>query len=107
MPGARRDLDLIVSNPPYLSEEETSATAPEVRGHEPAGALTSADGGFADLGRIAAGSAAFLAPGGLLAMETGTGHHARLAALLEAEGFSRSESLPDLAGRDRFVLAWR
>ena len=99
--------DLIVSNPPYLSEEETSATAPEVRGHEPAGALTSADGGFADLGRIAAGSAAFLAPGGLLAMETGTGHHARLAALLEAEGFSRSESLPDLAGRDRFVLAWR
>jgi release factor glutamine methyltransferase len=43
----------------------------------------------------------------MLALETGTGHHARLAAALERAGFARSESLPDLTGRDRFVLAWR
>ena len=104
---AGETFDLIVANPPYLSRDETSATAPEVQGHEPAGALTSADGGFADLGRIAAGSAGFLAAGGLLALETGTGHHARLATLLAGAGFARSESLPDMAGRDRFVLAWR
>jgi release factor glutamine methyltransferase len=99
--------DLIISNPPYLSHEETAATAPEVQGHEPSGSLTSADGGFADIGRIAAGSAAFLALGGLLAIETGNGHHERLASLLASSGFARSESIRDLTGRDRFVLAWR
>jgi release factor glutamine methyltransferase len=99
--------DLIISNPPYLSDDEAAATAPEVRGHDPEGALTSGDGGFADIGRIAEASAAYLAPGGLLAIETGTGHHARLSALLGSSGFSRSESLRDLAGRDRFVLAWK
>jgi release factor glutamine methyltransferase len=99
--------DLVVSNPPYLSPEETAAAAPEVRVHEPSGALTSGDGGFADIAAIAGVSAAFIAPGGMLALETGTGHHPRLAALLEKSGFARSESLPDLAGRSRFVLAWR
>jgi release factor glutamine methyltransferase len=99
--------DLIVANPPYLSREETAAAAPEVRDHEPASALTSEDGGFADISAIAAASAGFLTPGGMLAMETGTGHHPRLAALLGKSGFARSESLADLAGRSRFVLAWR
>jgi release factor glutamine methyltransferase len=99
--------DLIVSNPPYLSREETDAAAPEVRAHEPASALTSEDGGFADLSAIAAASAGFLAPGGMLAVETGTGHHPRLAELLARSGFARSESLNDLTGRSRFVLAWR
>jgi release factor glutamine methyltransferase len=99
--------DLIVSNPPYLSAEETAAAAPEVREHEPARALTAADGGFADIGRIAAGSASFLATGGMLAVETGIGHHARLAAVLLGAGYGRTESISDLTGRDRFVLAWR
>jgi len=99
--------DVVVSNPPYLSMAETEAAAPEVRDHEPAGALTSGDGGFSDLGRIVSGSAAVLAPGGMLALETGIGHHGRLAAALASAGFSRTESLRDLTGRDRFFLAWR
>jgi release factor glutamine methyltransferase len=99
--------DLIISNPPYLSHEETAATSPEVHGHEPKASLTSADGGYADIEQIAAGSAVFLAPGGLLAIETGTGHHARLAGQLGWSGFARSESVQDLTGRDRFVLAWK
>jgi release factor glutamine methyltransferase len=105
--GPGEAFDLIVSNPPYLSREETDAAAPEVRAHEPAAALTSGDGGFADISAIAGQSAGFLAPGGMLALETGTGHHPRLAALLEGSGFARSESLQDLTGRSRFVLAWR
>lgn len=99
--------DLIVANPPYLSAEEAAAAAPEVREHEPAGALAAGSGGFAELGKIAAGSPAFLAAGGMLAVETGIGHHARLASALIDAGYARTESLPDLTGRDRFVLAWR
>ncbi len=104
-PDAR--FELIVANPPYLSAEETAATAPEVRAYEPAQALTSADGGAADLRALIAGAPGFLAPGGLLALETGIAHHAELIALTREAGFARSESRPDLTGRDRFVLAWR
>jgi release factor glutamine methyltransferase len=98
---------LIVSNPPYLSEDETAAAIPEVRDHEPARALTSGAGGFDDLGRIIAGSAGILVSGGMLALETGIGHHALAAAAASSAGFSRSESLRDLTGRDRIFLAWR
>lgn len=96
---------LVVANPPYLTAEETAATAPEVRGFEPLTALTAAADGLADLARIVAGARPFLVPGGLLALETGIAHHARLAALLAAAGFGGIESKRDLTGRDRFVLA--
>ena len=99
--------DLIIANPPYLSAEETAATAPEVHGHEPALALTAADGGLADLRTILAGAPAFLVSGGLLALETGITQHAELTALARASGYTRVESRPDLTGRDRIVLAWR
>lgn len=98
--------DLIVANPPYLSAEETASTAPEVRGFEPTGALTAADGGIADLRVIIAGAPKFLNAGGLLALETGIAQHAALQELAADAGFSRVESRPDLTGRDRFVLAW-
>jgi len=98
---------LVVSNPPYLSPEETAAAAPEVRDHEPALALSAGNGGFADIERIVAGASAAVALGGMLALETGAGHRARLEEALRRAGFARSEALPDLAGRDRFVLAWR
>jgi release factor glutamine methyltransferase len=98
---------LIVSNPPYLSEDEAAATAPEVRDHEPLRALTSGAAGFADIGRIIAGSAGALVPGGMLALETGIGHHALAAAAATGAGFARTESLRDLTGRDRIFLAWR
>jgi release factor glutamine methyltransferase len=101
------EFELIVSNPPYLSSEETSETAPEVRNFEPVHALTSADGGLADLTQIIADAPRFLAAGGVLALETGIGQHERLLTLLRAAGFSRVESKRDLTGRDRFVLAWK
>ena len=99
--------DLVVSNPPYLSAEETAAAAPEVRDFEPGAALTAGDGGFAELARIIAASAGRLAPGGMLALESGTGHRERLQAALGAAGFSSVECLDDLAGRPRYVLARR
>ncbi len=99
--------DLIVSNPPYLTEEETAQTRPEVRNFEPATALTAADDGLADLRSIVAGAPAFLRAGGLLALETGIAQHPRLLELLAAAGFSRTESHQDLTERDRYVFAWR
>jgi len=97
--------DLIVSNPPYLTAEETAAAEPEVRTYEPASALTAAEAGMADLRKIIAGAPRFLAPGGWLAMETGIAQHAALLADLANAGLLAGESVKDLAERDRFVVA--
>jgi release factor glutamine methyltransferase len=104
---AGEQFDLIVANPPYLSEDETAAAEPEVRGHEPRTALVSPEGGIADLRVIVAASLPFLNTGGLLALETGVAQHTELLRLCGEAGFSRSESKQDLAGRDRFVFAWK
>lgn len=99
--------DLIVANPPYLTAEETAAAEPEVRLFEPIGALTSAEEGMADLRIIIVESMSYLAPGGLLALETGIAQHAALTSALQAAGFAGIESRPDLTGRDRFLFARR
>lgn len=99
--------DIIVGNPPYLSETETAESALEVRGFEPLSALTADEAGLADLRRIIAEAPAYLANGGLLALETGIAHHAALLELLNAAGFVGGESRRDLTGRDRFVMARR
>lgn len=99
--------ELVVSNPPYLSAEETAETALEVRGFEPAQALTSAEGGLADLKAIIAAAPGHLAPGGTLVLETGIAQHGVLLSLLRDAGFTKAESHRDLTGRDRFVVGVR
>lgn len=101
------EFGLIVGNPPYLSAGETAQTTQEVRGHEPAVALTAPGDGLDHLAHIMAESPRFLGEGGLLALETGIAQHARLREIAAAAGFSRTESRQDLTGRDRFVFAWR
>jgi release factor glutamine methyltransferase len=97
--------ELIVANPPYLSDEETRASPPEVRDFEPWTALAAGPEGAALLEGILRSARAWLAPDGLLALETGSGHHARLVGVAGECGYAQAESLPDLTGRDRYVLA--
>jgi release factor glutamine methyltransferase len=104
-PEAR--FDLIVANPPYLSAAETAATEPEVRGYEPAAALSPGSDGTEALARIIAEAPRYLTEGGLLALETGIDQHERLRSWAAAAGFSRVESRRDLTGRDRHLLAFR
>lgn len=97
--------DLIVANPPYLSDEETDAAQPEVKDFEPRQALSAGQDGAVALEQIIREAKERLAANGCLALETGIAQHSRLLALLQAQGYARSESLKDLTGRDRFVLA--
>ncbi|MCX6937031.1 MAG: peptide chain release factor N(5)-glutamine methyltransferase [Verrucomicrobia bacterium] len=106
LPDAAR-FEVIVSNPPYLTDEEVAAAEPEVRLHDPRAALVAEDAGLADLKTIIAGAAKRLAPGGLLALETGIAQHAELLCGLAAAGWRDVESRKDLSGRDRFVFARR
>jgi len=103
--GIDGSFDIIVSNPPYLTEEEWATAEPEVREHEPRGALVAADAGLADLARIVHDAHPRLNPAGLLALETGIAHHAPLARLAASRGYAGSQGLRALSGRDRFFLA--
>ena len=104
--AAHELFQLIVANPPYLSDEETQAAEPEVKEFEPAMALSAGVNGAAALEHIIPAARAHLAPGGLLACETGIAQHAHLQELAANAGYVRIESLPDLTGRDRYLLAF-
>lgn len=97
--------DVVASNPPYLTAEETAATAPEVRDHEPQAALLGGTDGLRDLRVLIEAAPRFLRRGGLLALETGISQHPVLLPQLREAGYSVAESRTDLTGRDRFILA--
>jgi len=102
-PGDR--FDLIVSNPPYLSEREWSEAPPEVREHEPRSALVAGDGGYGALEIILEAARDRIEPGGRLFLETGMNQHARLMTTAHALGYLEIESIRDWSGRDRFLVA--
>lgn len=97
--------DLIVANPPYLTETEVAAAQPEVKDFDPRRALTPGPDALAALRTILAEARGRLAPGGLLACETGIDQQPELARLAQVAGYARSESLADLTKRQRFFLA--
>lgn len=98
--------DLIVANPPYLSDSETGAAQPEVKDFEPMMALSAGEHSASALEVIIAGAKEYLSSGGLLACETGIAQHPGLLAATAAAGLARAESLRDLTGRDRYLLAF-
>ena len=97
---------VVVSNPPYVGEEERAALDPEVRDWEPAGALFAGAGGLDVIRPLVARAPAHLEPGGLLAMEIGAAQAAAVCELIRATGaFAEPRVIADLAGRDRIVTA--
>lgn len=105
LPAGREPFDLIVANPPYLTPAEVAEAEPEVRQHEPPGALSSGADGLEAIAIILREARGRLRAGGWLALETGIAQHARILALAAEAGYARTESRPDLTGRDRFILA--
>jgi len=97
--------DVVVSNPPYLTEAEWASAQPEVREHEPREALVASDDGCADLLSIIGAAPRWLSRGGMLFLETGIDQHPRLLAAMAAAGLREACSHRDWSGRDRFVSA--
>lgn len=94
----RGAVDLIVSNPPYVTKAEYEELPAEVRA-EPYEALV----GGTDVHRLLAEEAPnWLRPGGWLVVEIGASQAGEVGRLLD-QRFADVEALPDLAGRDRVV----
>jgi len=103
---AGEQFELIVANPPYLSDQEVLAAQPEVKDFEPTLALSAGLDSVAALKLIISEARRYLTGTGLLACETGISQHAQLLELAAQSGYARTESLRDLTGRDRFFLAF-
>lgn len=97
-------LDLIVSNPPYITKEECHTLMPEVKHYEPSKALTDGGDGLGFYRRITKEGKKYLKIGGLLAYEIGYLQGEAVCAILKNEGFSEVRIIQDLTGKDRVVL---
>lgn len=114
-------LDLLVSNPPYVSEDEYAALEPGVREFEPKSALVPTGGrwptggrvptraaGDEDLKAVAALAEQTLKSGGLLLMEMGCTHGPPMREFFQASATWREFGIiQDLAGLDRLITARR
>lgn len=97
--------DLIVSNPPYITQDEMAALSPEVRDWEPHMALTPGGDGLGAYRIIAQAAPAYLADGGRLMLEIGHLQGQAVVELCVAAGFQTVTVHQDLAGKDRVVAA--
>lgn len=99
-------LDLIVSNPPYLTQDEMQELQPEVA-FEPAMALDGGCDGLDFYRHIAAAYRSTLRPGGWLVFEIGWQQRSAVENLLRENQWTAIGGCKDLGGNDRAVWAQR
>lgn len=96
--------NIIISNPPYVTDEEYSHLSPEVKDNEPRLALTAGEDGMDIYRRLIPDAAEHLIPGGWLIMEIGCFQAEKTVRLMENCGYTGIKIIKDLAGLDRVVL---
>ena len=98
------DLDVVVSNPPYVMEKEKPLMKPNVLDHEPHAALFVPDEDPLIFYRtIASKAISRLRPGGFLFLEINENLAHETRQCIEKEGFVNNELKKDLNGRDRML----
>jgi release factor glutamine methyltransferase len=93
--------DVIVSNPPYVTENAWTGLQPEIREFEPKTALVGGPDGLAAYRALAPDCARLLAPGGLCALEIGYGQGEGVTEILARHGLQITGRYRDLAGIER------
>jgi release factor glutamine methyltransferase len=96
---------VIVSNPPYITEAEIGELAPEVARYDPRLALTAGFDGLDAYRKLLPRAARLLERDGVLALEVGRGQQDAVTALLAASGFTALGRYRDLGGIERCLLA--
>ena len=101
-----QQFDVIVSNPPYIAENDANLEA-NVRRYEPLTALLSDDNGLADIKEIIVQSHNFLKPGGWLLFEHGYEQAEAVQTLFQNQNFYEIKTLKDLNQLPRVTIAQR
>jgi release factor glutamine methyltransferase len=95
--------DGLISNPPYIRDDERESLQPEVALHEPAEALFAGKDGLDIVRRIAADSSKILKPGAFIALELDPAQCEYVTELLKSAGFTQTGIRRDLSGNARIV----
>ena len=103
--GIDGPFDLVVSNPPYIREDELPGLSPEVRDHEPPPALSPGGDGLGAYQTIAEGIRRVLAPRGLVMLEIGPTQADQVGTILTLAGLTVLALIPDLDQRPRVIVA--
>ncbi|NLY51836.1 MAG: peptide chain release factor N(5)-glutamine methyltransferase [Firmicutes bacterium] len=106
--GLESEIDVIVSNPPYIPTNELKGLAPEIVRYEPVGALDGGPDGLALYPRIFAEGRKFLRQGGLVAVEIGHGQGQAVMSIARDLGYTELELHRDYGDRERVVTGtWK
>jgi len=100
--GAR--FEVVISNPPYISDQEFAGLDPDVAVFEPEGALRGGTDGLDAYRSLVPGAVARLEVGGALFLEIGSGQGEAVSALCRTAGLADIRVIKDLAGLDRVVF---
>ena len=98
------DFDMIVSNPPYIPSEEIKTLDSSVKDFEPVWALDGGADGMKFYKAIIKYWKSLLRPGGYLLFEVGEGQAQPVSEMLQAAGFSYTDTRKDTLGIDRVVF---
>lgn len=107
IPGG--NYDLIIANPPYVTEGEYVRASREVTAFEPKGALVSGPDGLDHIRGLLPTALTALAPDGVLLLEIGCGQAEGVKIITSSDcpGFKDFAVIRDLAGHDRVVFLRR
>lgn len=101
-------IDIIVSNPPYIPREEIKQLKINVKGYEPFLALDGGEDGLEFYRRISRDGQKYLKKGGILAFEIGYEQGADVKNIMKESGYYTGFGIEkDLAGFDRCVWGSR
>lgn len=98
------EFDIIVSNPPYIADEEIPFLEPEVKNYDPILALSGGKDGYVAYRRLAELTPKLLKKGGYLLLECGINQARQVADIFMKEGLSLCKIAKDLQNIERCVI---
>jgi len=101
--GLAGSFDVIVSNPPYITEPDLAGLPPEVRDYDPSFALDGGPDGLNAYRAILPALSTLLAPRGLAVVEIGAGQSDAVIRLGEESGLAVTSRRKDLSGVERAI----
>jgi release factor glutamine methyltransferase len=105
--GVDGPVDMVVSNPPYVSTSEMAGLTEEVRKHDPGLALVAGDDGLDAYRVLLPQASSVVRPAGFLLVEIGSSQKQAVTAIGEAVGWHLEDSFGDLSGHDRVLVFQR
>lgn len=99
--------DVIVSNPPYITDEEIKTLHPQVKDYEPYSALFGGEDGLYFYKEITKESIKYLKNGGILAYEVGYNQAEDVIKIMEKYNYQKVYKKKDIQGIDRVVIGYK